>query len=77
MALELLMIGIVYTLTQNISYALPARAVTAFIQGSGVQQSNNDSTWSAVTLDANNSFVATGAFIRSTAVDTTIILKLA
>ena len=70
-----LMIGPVYTLTQNIVYALPARSCFGFVQGSGVQQSNDGTTWTATTLDTNNIFTAVGGFVRSTAVDSTIVLK--
>lgn len=73
---ELLTMGPPHTLTQNVVYALPARAATIFVKGTGVEQSNDGTTWAAVTADANGEFVAAGTFVRSTAVGTILSLKL-
>lgn len=62
-------------MVQNQAYALPARACYAFVQGSGIEESNDGSTWQAVTLDTNKNFIAVAPFVRSTAASTTIMLK--
>jgi hypothetical protein len=40
-----------------------------------MEQSNDGSTWAAVTLDDDESFLCSSAFIRSTAVDTIVTAK--
>lgn len=76
MPTELLTIGSSHTLVQNRTYSLPAWGCIGFAQGSGVEMSNDDSTWQAVTLGTNKEFEANGIFIRSTAVGTLLTLKL-
>lgn len=72
---ELLTIGPPHTLVQNLTYALPARSVDVFVLGSGMEVSNDNSTWQAITLDSNKEFQAFAQFIRSTAVGSIITLK--
>lgn len=63
------------TLVQNQTYAAPPSARLCVVQGSGMEWSNDNSTWAAVTLDANNSFLVGSKFIRSTASGTIVTLK--
>ena len=74
---ELLTIGPSHTLTQNVTYALPARSVHVYVQNNltSIEQSNDGTTWTAVTLDDDESFDAAALFIRSTGVATIIICK--
>lgn len=73
----LLSTGGVYTLVQNQTYALPARSVNIFAQGSGFEVSNDASTWQAVTLGTNKEFITAAPFIHSTAVGSTVSVRLA
>lgn len=73
---ELLSPGRTYTLVQNQAYALPAKAVTIFGQGTGFEISNDASTWQAVTLGTNKELITAAPFIRSTAVGSTVSVRL-
>lgn len=73
--IELLTTGVTKTLVQNQQYALPARNVNIFGQGTGFEVSNDGSTWQAVTLGTNKEFTTAAAFIHSTAVGSTVTIK--
>lgn len=73
--IELLSVGVTKTLVQNQQYALPARSVNIFGQGSGFEISNDGSTWQAVTLGTNKEFTTAAAFIHSTAASSTVTVK--
>jgi hypothetical protein len=69
-------IGSPFTMTQNQTYAVPPRVLSCHVQGAAaMEQSNDGSTWDAVTLDDDEQFLVGAAFIRSTAVDTIVVLK--
>jgi len=70
---ELLTIGVVHTLVQNIGYALPARRVLARASAA-IETSMDNSTYAAVTLTNNQAELA-APFVRSTAASTLLILK--
>ena len=72
---ELLSAGFTYTLTQNITYALPAVAAYIFGQGATYEISNDGTTWQAVTLDTNKGLLTAARFIRSTAVASNVTVK--
>jgi len=75
--MSLLSAGRTYTLVEDQAYAMPSgRASLVYVQaGATMEQSNDASTWDAVTLDANDSFLCAAAFIRSTDADTIISLR--
>lgn len=70
---ELLTIGPVHTLVQNLGYALPAVRVLCRSTGA-IETSQDNSTYAAVTL-TNNQAELSAAFIRSTAVGSLVTLK--
>lgn len=73
MALNSLMIGPIYTLTQNTSYACPARRT--FIRSSAaLETSMDESTWVALPL-TNGMAELSAAFVRCTT--TNALAKLA
>ena len=73
--METIPIGRPHTLTQNQAYATPGRKVTIHVQGSGMEQSEDNSTWVAVTPDDDENFDCVAPFIRSTAVATIVTAK--
>lgn len=75
MAVELLLIGSPTALTQNLTYALPSVACLIHVKGSGMEMSDDNSNWDAVTLDTSEQFQAAAGFVRSTAASTIITVK--
>ena len=71
---DLLSCGPVYTLTQNIGYALPARSVRVR-SSAAVETSQDNSTFAAVIL-TNNEFETAAAFIRTTAATALVSVKV-
>lgn len=71
--METLSAGPVYTMTQNITYALPPKRVLARASAA-IETSLDDTTWAAVTL-ANGQAELAAPFVRSTAAATLISLK--
>lgn len=69
---ELLTIGVIHTLVQNVIYTLPTRAVYVFSSGI-LELSNDASTWTAI--GTTNPVAA--VYIRNTAADAPISLKAA
>ena len=63
--MEVLTIGPRHTLTQNVVYALPARAVYVFAD-TACQVSHDSSFTSSQAISANTPTVGAGAFIRCT-----------
>ena len=74
MPTELLMIGPMQTITQNVAYAMPAKATT--IQSlAAIESSIDGSTWAALT-GANTTGVKTAArFVRCTTGATQVVCK--
>jgi hypothetical protein len=70
---DLLTIGPVHTLVQNVGYALPARSVRVRSNGA-VETSQDNSTYAAVTL-TNNEFDTAAAFIRTTAATALVTVR--
>ena len=65
---RLLTIGPVHTLTQNVTYVAPVRLCRCYVQaGAAMEQSNDNTTWDAVTLDDDEGFDVASSFIRTTA----------
>lgn len=66
MATELLMVATPKLLTQNIIYAMPARATMVTVTGAGTVQVSNDGTnFITMTPDTNGNFQTSAMFIRS------------
>lgn len=60
-------LGVAVTLVAGTSVALPAKAVQITVQGAGTQSvSNDNSTFANMTLDSNNNFQTSAAFLKST-----------
>jgi len=70
---ELLTIGTINTLVQNVGYALPARRVLARTTAA-IETSQDNSTYAAVTT-TNNQAELSAAFIRTTAATAIVTLK--
>lgn len=66
----LLLQGVVYSLGQNLVYALPAKIIFIHYQGTQPEQSNDGLSWLPIT---NDSMIVSG-FIRSTGTDTMVKL---
>lgn len=69
MPTQLLSLGPVQALTQNVVYALPASRCLIFATGTPTFEQSNDvafGTVKAVTLDTNNQAEVAGGFIRLT-----------
>jgi len=77
--IDLLMIGIPYTLVADIVYAMPTRIVLVHVQQAGgtIEISNDNSTWSAVTLDTSEQFENAGGFIRALTTNAVVVLRAA
>lgn len=78
MPVETLPIGRVFTMVDEITYALPGgRSMYGYAQNNiaTMQESNDGTTWTAMTLDASQNFIANAAFIRNTEADTLVIIK--
>lgn len=66
----------VFTLTAGVSFATPAALSLFTKSGAGtIEVSNDGSTWSTITPDANSNFVSAAPFIRSTGADSIVIAK--
>lgn len=72
--MELLTIGPVVTMVQNLTYALPANKVLARVAGT-IETSQDNSTWAAVITLTNNQAELAAVFVRSTASGTLLTLK--
>lgn len=72
MPTELLTLGPLHVLVQNVVYALPARACYVASVGVAPEISVDGSTWASV--PSNN--IAAGQFIRSTGTTTSVTLKV-
>lgn len=70
-------IGRPFTMVQNVSNAVPNSRLLINVTNNltSIEQSNDDSTWVAVTLDDDENFECASSFIRSTGVDTIINAK--
>jgi len=72
MATNVLTIGPVHTVAQNVSVALPGRRVVKVRASGAIESSLDESTWAAVTL-TNNEAEVSAPFIRPTGVGNTLI----
>ncbi len=72
------MIGIPYTLTAGVIYASPVRRTLCYVQQTGgtIEQSNDGSTFAAITLDDDEQFEAGAAFIRAVTTDAIVKFKV-
>jgi hypothetical protein len=60
-------LGYPVTMTEDLVYALPGRACLVSVQGSTtIEFSNDNSNWTAITIDTNKNFQTAGGYIRST-----------
>lgn len=75
MPTELLTIGPPTTLTQNVVYALPARSVTVH-SNAALQVSNVVAFTTSQAITANTPTKITGGFVRCTASDAIVTLKV-
>lgn len=77
MAQELISLGSVMAMTAGVSYATPARLCnfTVITSGGTISVSLDESTWQAITLDANVNFVSSAPFVRVTGAAAQIIGK--
>lgn len=70
-------IGRAHVMVSNLAYAVPGARVLIHVTALGagsIELSDDNSTWAAVTPDANEQFECAGAFIRcTTAADAAII----
>lgn len=74
MATNVLTIGPVHTISQNVSMALPGRRAIKVRSSAAIESSMDESTWAAVTL-TNNEAEVSAPFIRTTAA--TALVRLA
>jgi len=74
---ELINLGVVKTLVQDDVYATPAQLCnfTVITAGGTIEVSLDESTWQAITLDANKNFTSSAPYIRSINDDALIIAK--
>lgn len=76
---EQLTIGPVHTLATNTVYALPPRACLITVDTTGgaiISVSLDNSTFIAVTLDANKNFQSSAPFIKSTTAPALLVARL-
>jgi len=74
MALTALTVGPIYTISQNVSMAMPGIGVLKIRSSAAIETSMDESTWAAVTL-TNNEAEVSAPFIRTTAATALVTLK--